>query len=273
MPVILVWKPYMYVDLLFSPLEVVRYKEQNETTAVVIDVLRASSTILYAFNAYDNQEINILKGAKEIIPVKDVNLAYQTYDKLKNQDALLAGEVDGFPPEGFHLGNSPEEFITEKIYNKTIIMATTNGTKTLNLMKNSKETLIGCMLNAFAVARKCIEYKNNVMIACAGRWDVSSLEDITAGGLISLYIKYLTQEKSIRTSFSDSAIIAMNSYKSFDSVLNILNVCDHGTYLKNKGLQKDLVPCSIKNKFNIVPRFKEGKLLPELLHPITYYYD
>jgi 2-phosphosulfolactate phosphatase len=261
---------YMHIDLVFSPLELARCENLSSKTAIVIDVLRASTTMIYAFNAFDNDDLSQLCGVKEIIPAKDTESAIMLYNTMKEEDLLLGGEEEGFPPTGFHLGNSPYDYIRETVQGKTLIMATTNGTKTITLVREAKHIIVGAFVNAFAVARKCIILGQDVIIACAGRSDISGLEDITCGGLITSYIKDLAMERPVRLKLSDSAIIAMNSLKTYNSVLHILQSADHGRYLYERALEKDLYPCSLKNKFNIVPWVSNNTIFPELLEPVVF---
>lgn len=260
----------MFIDLLFSPLGIKRCTHLESKTGIAIDVLRATTTMMYAFNGFDNNDINNLKGVKEIIPAKDIETAYEIYKTVDQENYLLAGERDGFPPEGFHFGNSPYEFISNKIQGKSLVMATTNGTKTLNLLKNCKNILVGSFLNAFAVARECIELNQDIVIACAGRSDISGLEDIICGGLIGLHINDLAKEKYRKVELSDGIKIAMRTYNSYPDVLSIIRDSDHAEYLIERGLEKDLLPASYKNKFYFVPYLKDGKIVPKLLEPVLF---
>lgn len=263
-------KSKIKIDLVFSPLEISRCTELNTKTSIVIDVLRASSTMIYAFNGYDNTDKNRLKGVRKILPAKDVETARDMYKVKIAQSYLLAGESDGLPPSDFHFGNSPAEFTEDKISGKALIMATTNGTKTINLVMGSKNILIGSFVNAFATARKSIACQKDIIIACAGRWDVSGLEDITCGGLIASYIQDLSMELATPLELSDSVKLAIRTYKSYRSVIDILNDSAHGKYLVKKGLEKDLEPCSAINKFNIVPVYQNGIIIPEVLPEVPF---
>src|SRR3989339_696139 len=116
----------MHIDVLFSPLEVSRCLYLQEKTSIIIDVLRASTTMIYAFNGFDNTT-NVLKGVKHIKPAKDIETAFEMHKLKDNHGYLLAGERGGFPPDGFNFGNSPEDFLVDKTNNQSLIMATTNG--------------------------------------------------------------------------------------------------------------------------------------------------
>ncbi|MGD9581503.1 MAG: 2-phosphosulfolactate phosphatase [Vampirovibrionia bacterium] len=251
----------MHIDLLFSPLEVKRITNLNQKTSIVIDVLRASTTMIYALNGYDNTT-NVLKGVREIKPAKDIETAFKLKENPENYHFLLAGERNGYPPEGFNFGNSPEDFTIDKTHNKSIIMATTNGTKILNLLLESNSIVVGSFVNALAVAKKIVELNNDIVIGCAGREDLGGLEDITCGGLI---IKHIYNIMNCDLDLSDSAKIAVKTYDSYNNELDILKDSFHGKFLIDIGLEKDLEICSKKDIFNIVPTFNNGLIKPHII--------
>lgn len=254
----------MHIDLLFSPLDVNRIKGLKNNTSIIIDVLRACTTMIYAFNGYDNTT-NALKGIKQIKPAKDVETAFKLHKLPENAGYMLAGEKGGFPPEGFDFGNSPREFTINKINNASLIMATTNGTKILNLLKNSDKILIGSFVNARSIATKSLQLNKDIIIGCAGREHVSGLEDITCGGLIIKHVLDQASNFNIPISLSDSAKISIKTYDSYNSVLDILNDSFHGKSLIEIGMEKDLLPCSKTDIFKIVPSYNNGIITPEII--------
>src|SRR4051812_42560200 len=90
------------------------------STVVVIDVLRATTTIVHALAAQ----------AVEVAPFRDVEDARRLANDLGNK-AVLGGERGGVPIPGFDLGNSPAEYTSERVAGKTVIFTTTNGTRAL----------------------------------------------------------------------------------------------------------------------------------------------
>jgi 2-phosphosulfolactate phosphatase len=109
-----------------------------EGLVVVIDVIRAFTTAAYAFH----------KGAKEILIVKDVEEAFQLYDKYP--DYLLMGEVGGKKIEGFHFGNSPYEISKQDLAGKTLIQRTSSGTQGIALCKGKDNRVLA---SSFVVAK------------------------------------------------------------------------------------------------------------------------
>ena len=84
---------------------------------VIIDVFRAFSTACYAFH----------KGVHTIIPVGDIERAYQL--KENNPDYVLVGERDEKRPPGFDFGNSPTHINEAVLQGKTMVHTTSSGTQ------------------------------------------------------------------------------------------------------------------------------------------------
>ncbi len=107
--------------------------------AVIIDVFRAFSTVCFVIN----------NGAKIIIPVDDINLAYNL--KKENPDYVLMGERNDIVPDGFDFGNSPAEIERVDFCDKTVIQITSQGTQGIAKAVNAKEIITGSFVNAQAV--------------------------------------------------------------------------------------------------------------------------
>lgn len=114
----------------------------KDSYAVVIDLLRATSTMIWA----------ISNGAKGIIPVEDISEARLL--KRLDESVLLGGERGGLKIEGFDLDNSPLSYKKEAIFGKTVVMTTTNGTRALKKASCAKRIFLGSFINA----KKTAEY-------------------------------------------------------------------------------------------------------------------
>lgn len=130
---------------------------------VVIDVLRATSTMINALN----------NGVKEIYTFASLDAAREF--KEKNQDIILGGERDAKKPDDFDCGNSPLEY--EKFQGKIVALTTTNGTLALSNAKGAKEILIMSNYNYKATSDYLIEKKENIRFLCAGTNGEFSLDD------------------------------------------------------------------------------------------------
>lgn len=140
-------------------------------TSIVVDVLRASTTITTALDS----------GAEKVIPCLAVEEARELASKRSG--ALLGGERQGKKLPGFDFGNSPAEYTTKSVSNQTIIFTTTNGTKALSRCIGSSRVLIGSIVNRSAVC-KTANREERIDILCAGTNGVISMDDCLAAGAI-----------------------------------------------------------------------------------------
>jgi 2-phosphosulfolactate phosphatase len=170
------------VEVLLTPAELVgsAMSDLTDTTCVVFDVLRATSTIVTALH----------QGAKEIIVVSDIAEALTL--RASAPDVLLAGERNGErirAPQtsciDFDLGNSPREFTAERIAGRTIAMTTTNGTLALRACAGAPLTFAGSILNLSATAGALVrERTRRLLLVCAGTGRGASYEDVIGAGAL-----------------------------------------------------------------------------------------
>jgi 2-phosphosulfolactate phosphatase len=144
--------------------------------AVVIDVLRASTTMITA----------LANGAVRVIPVADVDEARRMVVGLE-PPVLLGGERGGVRIPGFDLGNSPLEYVPARVAGCTLVITTTNGTAALHASRAAREILVGAIVNRSAVAaaiRGLAAPGDAVHLVCAGTDGRVSAEDVLAAGAI-----------------------------------------------------------------------------------------
>ena len=233
------------LETLFIPEEIKNIKLAGKLV-VIIDVLRASSTIVTA----------LANGCRGFIPILSPDRAKKKADQFEKERVLLVGEREGIKIEGFDLGNSPREYKREAVKDKTIIFSTTNGVKTLEMVKGAHRIIIGSFLNLQAVCNYCTNYRGDILIICAGKEGRFSLEDAACAGMLI---------DSLRDVFSgtcqevDVNLTAQLLYVKFgNNILEILRKSQHGRYLENIGLGEDLKFCSQLDLFHIVPIFIDG---------------
>jgi len=204
----------------------------NDRLVVVIDVLRASTTIITALE----------NGAKEVIPVAEVEEALTVASNLFSERPLLSGERQGKVIQGFDLGNSPEEFSASVVSEKSLVFCTTNGTRAIVKAKSAKVLVICGFLNISTVKEFILKPENleyNLSIVCAGKENRFSLEDTICAGL--LVDKLLTDKKGQAFTLSDSALAARILYEKFrGNELAALRDSEHGRYLTQLGFGKDI---------------------------------
>ena len=237
-------KPSLHTSL--SPTLLHLYDVSN-SIVVIIDVLRATSTIATA----------LYNGAKSVIPVDSVS---RCMDIGRQIDGVTAGERDGKIAEGLEYGNSPFEYPREFIEGKTLVLTTTNGTRLLHMAmeKGAKEIITGSFPNLSAVCDHLVEMKQNVILGCAAWKDKVNMEDaLFAGAVIS----------RVREQFyinCDSSHIAEAMYEKGKKDLFAFikkNDASHYHRLMNFGLEKDIRYCLDADVANVLPVYKEGKLV------------
>lgn len=223
-------------------------------TSVVIDVLRASSTIITALQ----------NGAKEVIPVASVEFGVRISGGMFSGQTLLCGERNTKKIEGFSLGNSPLEFTPEIVDGKSIILFTTNGTRAITRAKFSSYLLICSFMNLSAVAKHILSLDMDLEILCSGRNNFMSMEDaVCAGRLVAEIIK---KKENVSLNDSARASLALNK-SSGEGILQMFKESDHGKLLIENGFEEDLIYCSKINSSAAVPFFTGNilKLLPKNL--------
>ncbi len=241
----------MKINVIFSPVSADELYFTGKTT-VVIDILRATSTIVTALE----------NGAKEIVPVGTVEFAVKVSGGMFGGQTLLGGERNTKKIEGFALGNSPFEYSEDIVSGKSIVLYTTNGTKSIVKAKFSENLFICSFLNIGAVAEHLVKLGKDVEILCAGRSNNFSMEDsVCAGKLISEMEKLA---EGIALTDSSRASVAMS--KTFGkNILKMFKESEHGRILLENGFENDLKYCSKINISGAIPYFSENvlKLLPD----------
>lgn len=237
-------KPVLFTSL--SPALLNLYDITN-SIVVIIDVLRATSTIAAALN----------NGAKEIIPVDSVSECIRIGKQI---EAITAGERDGKVAEGLQYGNSPFEYPESFIGGKTLVLTTTNGTKLLHqaLSNGAYEIITGSFANLDAVCKYLIQKNKPVLLACAAWKDRINIEDSLFAGAV------INQIKSHFTINCDATQIAEGLYiEAGDDLYEFMKrkEASHYKRLTSFGLEKDIRHCLTRNTANVLPIFKEGKLI------------
>lgn len=238
----------MKISVIISPAVVEELHFTGKTT-VVIDVLRATSTMVYA----------LMNGAREIVPVGTLEYAMKASSTMFGGQILIAGERNTKKIDGFNLGNSPLEFNRQAVSGKGIVLYTTNGTKAIAKAKYSKDIFILSFLNLNAVAGHLLSLNENIDILCAGRNGRLSLEDtVCAGKLIQLISASGTEVE-----LDDSAVTAVALAKSQGKNLKKMMLgSDHGKILIENGFADDIALCAKLNITDIIPAFISGSVKP-----------
>jgi 2-phosphosulfolactate phosphatase len=195
---------------------------------VVIDVLRATSTIVTALAA----------GADGVRPEGTV---HQALERARALGALLGGERDGLPPEGFDLGNSPASYDAESCGGRHVVLTTTNGTQAVLAVRGARCVMTGALVNAEAVGRTLADRSpEHVLLVCAGTRGRVAADDVAGAGAIA---GTLALQAGAR--FGDGARVAAALFDAWKHDLpSLLARCEAGVKLAGLGLEADLSDCA-----------------------------
>lgn len=128
-----------------------------EGLTVIIDVFRAFSTACYVTD----------KGAGPIYPIGAIEDAFRLKREISN--AILVGERNERPPEGFDFGNSPYHIYNADIINRPVIHTTSSGTQGIVNAINAEEIITGSFVNAGAIVRYIrLQNPDKVSLVCMG---------------------------------------------------------------------------------------------------------
>ncbi len=237
-------KPTLYTCL--SPALLHLYNVR-ECIVVVIDILRATSTIATALH----------NGAKEIIPVDSVEKCIRLG---KNMACITAGERDGKVAEGLQYGNSSFEYPREFIQGKILVLTTTNGTKLLHmaLAKGATEIVTGSFLNFSAVCDHLLSTKKNVILACAGWKDKVNIEDTLFAGAIILKLR---EHFEIDCDASNIAAPLYDQAKNDLFEFMKKSNASHYHRLMNFGVERDIRHCMTMDIANVLPYYINERLV------------
>lgn len=215
-------------------------------TAVVIDVLRATTVMVHAMVA----------GTRSIVPCLEIDEARQVATSLPEGKSLLAGERQGLPIPGFQLGNSPASFIPDLCKDRTVVMTTTNGTRALLACLSAQRILVAAFVNLSATAsvlRSCAEVAP-VHLVCAGTDGLVSLEDsLLAGALASSLartgVELGNDEARMLAHLWDSLEIEGSEAEA--KLYRALSEGRGGRRVREIGLESDLRDASMIDRFRI----------------------
>lgn len=223
----------MKIEVSFTPAMVETIDDVRGRTVVIIDTLRATSTIIAAMMA----------GAREVIPVASAADAVSVSQRLGTERTLLCGERGSTRIRGFHLGNSPREYTPDVVGGKTLVMTTTNGTLALLKAQPASMVLCGALLNARAVAEEIAAApERDLHIICAGTLGRFSIEDaITAGAILEAVCEF----SSVNQTIDDAARASVELFdRARHNVRDAIANGDHGRRLVALGFEEDLDFCA-----------------------------
>ncbi|MFC0272544.1 2-phosphosulfolactate phosphatase [Metabacillus herbersteinensis] len=227
-----------------STVENISTEHVNGRTVIVIDVLRASSTIVTALDS----------GFASIIPVRTADRALS----LRSLNTVIAGEWHLKKFDGFDYNNSPTDLKKKDHTGKHLVLITTNGTKAIEKAAQAERLLIGCFLNVSACVKEAIIQNSDITIYCAGTRNEFAFEDGLAAGMMVHLLK--KQAASIETcDFSDAMEACF--LQLAHQLPKLLFTTTTGKRLVENQYGEDIQYCSQIDLSQIVPILKGNRIL------------
>ena len=235
------------VEVCFSPRLFHDIVTQGEFVVVLVDILRATTTICAAIG----------NGAAAIIPVASPEEARQR----KAEGFLVASEKDGLKLDFADFGNSAFSFTREAIGGETLVYCTTNGTRALHIAKDAGSVVVGAFINISALTRWLVGRRQDVVVLCSGWKNKFCLEDTLFAGALTERLL----ETGLYQTTCDSANAAADLWKlARGDVLGYVEKAAHRHRLKNLRLD-DVIPYSFSlDQVDLVPVFDGSEIRGEL---------
>ena len=236
-------KPERIIEVCSSPALFGLY-DASKSIVVVIDVLRATSSMCVAFEY----------GAEKIIPVAEIEEARQ----YRKKGFVIAAERNGEMIDGFDFGNSPFDFMGDAVKGKSIAITTTNGTQAIQVSKNAKQVVIGSFLNLDVLCDWLKRQEGNVICLCSGWKNRFNLEDTLLAGAITHQLR----SSGSHITSCDSAIAAEHLYLlAKDDLYKFLENSSHRNRLKKLNIGRDIEYCLTPNQTSVIPVLQNGALV------------
>lgn len=218
---------------------------------VVVDVLRASSTVVTA----------LANGARAVIPAADLGEAGRLAASLDPDVSVVGGERGGEKLAGYAAGNSPLEYGPEAVARKTVVLTTSNGTAAMVLARAGASAVVGAFLNAGAVTarvRTALGDGTPVTVLCAGADGRVSLEDTLCAGL--LLDRAVGPEETGH--LGDAAQIAHALFRgSRDHLARALVGAEHTQRLIRLGFADDVTYCARIDAIDALPVLRDTQIV------------
>jgi len=217
------------VDVAFTPDEA-----GTAPTGIVIDVIRATSTICQA----------LASGYERVFCAAEVEEARALRDALG--EGVLGGERNAVRIPGFDLGNSPREYVEPA--GKTLVLSTTNGTRAVvTAAEHCERVLVASLLNLATVVEAARGHAEDVLVVCAGVQGTLNLDDsYVAGRIVQLLGWERTDAAEAAARLVTTWSGAEEAFRASKSGLNLLENAPE--------LEPDIVFCAQESVLDVVPR-------------------
>jgi 2-phosphosulfolactate phosphatase len=220
--------------------------------AVVIDVLRATSTIATALSV----------GAVAVETFSSLSDLMMASEQWPSEKRLRAGERGGSKVDGCDLGNSPLDCTPALMAGKRLFLTTTNGTRALQCVQNCSSVITAAMINRQAAVNYILDKSFETIWLLGSGWEGGySLEDTVCAGAIA----HLLSKTQAFTVGNDEVIAAIALYQQWqDNLLELFHQASHGQRLLKLNCHDDLKYCATLDSLAILPIQKSPGVLVKL---------
>lgn len=221
--------------------------------AIAVDVLRATTTMATVLAA----------GGEAVQVFSDLEQLIEISEHWPAQKRLRAGERGGGTVAGFDMGNSPLDCTPERVQGRRLFISTTNGTRTLQRVKEAPALLTGALVNRAAVVKFLLEKQPETVWIVGSGWEGSfALEDTACAGAIAHSVMQHTNLSADELAGNDEVISAMSLYSQWkDNLLGLLHHASHGKRLLRLDCHEDLKYCSQTDILDVLPIQQEPGVL------------
>lgn len=233
------------VSVCLSP-ALLPYYQVESSVVVVVDILRATTTIVTA----------LANGISKVYPVLTVEECLNLKSKIT--DSISAGERDGKIIPGLDMSNEPLAYVGDKFINKSLILTTTNGTKLIHQAKQlgAKQIIIGAFVNLQSTCNFLLSMGLPVIIACSGWKDLINVEDTFYAGAV------VDKLKNNSYSSCDSLMIAQSLFQQYAiKPSELLRKSSHYQRLDHYNKAMDLDFCMDRDLYDIVAIYDREKII------------
>ncbi|MEL6929108.1 MAG: 2-phosphosulfolactate phosphatase family protein [Cyanobacteria bacterium J06600_6] len=232
--------------------------DQLPDCAVVIDVLRATTTIATALDA----------GAEAVQAFSNIEELMRQSESWSADKRLRAGERGGVMVEGFDLGNSPLACKPAVVKDKRLFLTTTNGTRALQRVEKSPQVITAAQINRQAAVNYLLEQQPETVWLVGSGWQGDySVEDTACAGAIAQSIFQQSDAAITDLYGNDETIGAIALYDRWqDNLLDVFRQCSHGQRLLKLDGDADLQYCSQTDTLNVLPIQKKPGVLVKYEH-------
>ncbi|WP_353258759.1 2-phosphosulfolactate phosphatase family protein [Prochlorothrix hollandica] len=221
--------------------------------AIVIDVLRATTTIASALQA----------GAEAVQAFSDLEKLMAISEQWPGEKRLRAGERGGQKVEGYDLGNSPLDCTPECVGGKRLFVSTTNGTRALQRVEMAPTVLTAALVNRQRVVNYLQSVQPETVWMVGSGWEGSfSLEDTVCAGAIAHQLSQVTQRPLMELAANDEVVAAVALFEQWhDRLVDLLHHASHGQRLLRLGNTADLEFCAQLDVLTVLPMQRERGVL------------